>query len=72
MYVVNDRTRSLWIGTNGGHVYVYSIVGFEPQSINGPAIATDHTSACSLGENLLLLIIRLDVLVFSKRNSIKT
>jgi hypothetical protein len=50
MYLVNDRTRSLWIGTNGGHVYVYSIVGFEPQSINGPAIATDHTSACSLGK----------------------
>ncbi len=51
--LVNDRTRSLWIGTNGGHVYVYSIIGFERQSINGPAIATDHTNACSLGTILI-------------------
>ncbi len=49
MSLVNDRTRSLWAGTNGGHVYVYSIAGFESQSINPPAIATDLTSTCTIG-----------------------
>jgi hypothetical protein len=53
MFIVNDRSRSLWAGTNGGHVYVYSIIGFESQSINTPtigaAIATDQTSTCTMG-----------------------
>ena len=52
--VVSDRTRSLWIGTNSGHVYVYSIIGFEPQSSNGSAIATDQTHACSLAKEIRL------------------
>ena len=54
MILVNDRTRSLWIGTNSGHVYVYSIVGLEPQSTNGPAIAIDYTNACSLAKEIRL------------------
>jgi hypothetical protein len=49
MCLVNDRTRSLWAGTNGGHVYVYSITVFESQSINTPTIATDQTSTCTMG-----------------------
>ncbi|CAF2052766.1 unnamed protein product [Rotaria magnacalcarata] len=55
---VNDRTRSLWAGTNGGHVYVYSITGSEPQSINtltnGTPIATDQTSICSMAKEIRL------------------
>jgi len=51
MYLVNDRTRSLWIGTNSGHVYVYSIIGLEQQLTNITTIATDHTNTCSLGKN---------------------
>ena len=58
--LVNDRTRSLWAGTNGGHVYVYSLNGFESQvtnqaanaSANTAAIATDQTSTCTMGESL--------------------
>lgn len=55
MDLVNDRTRSLWAGTNGGHVYVYSITGYEPQSTNSPIngttpIITDQTSICSMGK----------------------
>ncbi|CAF4404345.1 unnamed protein product, partial [Rotaria magnacalcarata] len=44
----HDRTRSLWAGTNGGHVYVYSIIGFESQTLNRTTITTDQTSSCSL------------------------
>ncbi|CAF0790685.1 unnamed protein product [Rotaria sordida] len=55
---VNDRTRSLWAGTNGGHVYVYSIIGSEPQPINtltnGTPIATDQTSICSMAKEIRL------------------
>ena len=55
--LVNDRTRSLWAGTNGGHVYVYSITGVDTQiansATNGPnnaaAIATDQTTSCTMG-----------------------
>lgn len=47
--LVNDRTRSLWAGTNGGHVYVYSITGFESQPMNGSSIDTDQTNTCTLG-----------------------
>jgi lethal(2) giant larvae protein len=54
LFLVNDRTRSLWIGTNGGHVYVYSIIGFEPQTTHGSVIATDHTNACSLAKEIRL------------------
>lgn len=54
MILVNDRTRSLWVGTNGGHVYVYSIVGLEPQSNTGPAIAMDYTNTCSLAKEIRL------------------
>ena len=46
---MNERTRSVWAGTNGGHVYVYSITGFEPQATNGAAIATDQTNTCTMG-----------------------
>jgi lethal(2) giant larvae protein len=53
-FLVHDRTRSLWIGTNGGHVYVYSIIGFEHQSTSGSAIATDHTNNCSLAKEIRL------------------
>ncbi|CAF3686272.1 unnamed protein product [Adineta steineri] len=51
---VNDRTRSVWAGTNGGHVYVYSITGFEPQLLNGPAIATDQTNTCTMAKEIRL------------------
>jgi lethal(2) giant larvae protein len=54
MYLVNDRTRSLWAGTNGGHVYVYSLTGFESPLINSPAIATDQTSTCILAKEIRL------------------
>lgn len=60
--LVNDRTRSLWAGTNGGHVYVYSIMGVDsPSSLNPTAnsssdttnntaaIATDQTTTCTMG-----------------------
>jgi len=55
--LVNDRTRSLWIGTNGGHVYVYSIISLESQSINRVSIATDQTNTCSLGENFCIVLL---------------
>jgi len=48
---LHDRTRSLWIGTNGGHVYVYSINGLESPpatTTNGSAIATEYSNPCSL------------------------
>ncbi|CAF4598099.1 unnamed protein product, partial [Rotaria sp. Silwood1] len=51
---LHDRTRSLWVGTNGGHVYVYSIIGFESQSINRTTITTDQTSSCSLAKEIRL------------------
>ncbi len=69
--LVNDRTRSLWIGTNSGHVYVYSIIGFEHPSINGPAIATDHTNACSLGMNLFFVILRFEFFILAKEIRLK-
>lgn len=49
MRLVSDRTRSLWAGTNGGHVYVYSISASESQPVTGVAIATDQTSTCTMG-----------------------
>ncbi|CAF0863937.1 unnamed protein product [Adineta ricciae] len=51
---VNERTRSVWAGTNGGHVYVYSITGFEPQATNGAAIATDQTNTCTMAKEIRL------------------
>jgi lethal(2) giant larvae protein len=53
--IVNDRTRSLWAGTNGGHVYVYSITDFESHMTNGAAIATDQTITCTMGKILLFI-----------------
>ena len=47
--LAHDQTRSLWVGTNGGHVFVYSIVGFESQLTRGAAIGRDQPSTCSLG-----------------------
>lgn len=59
-YTVNDRTRSLWAGTNGGHVYVYSITGSDVQSantqMNGTPIGTEQTSICSMGKVLVCVI----------------
>jgi lethal(2) giant larvae protein len=60
--LVNDRTRSLWAGTNGGHVYVYSITGVESHSVNSSvnvststaAIATDQTSTCTMCKSPVL------------------
>ena len=54
LILVNDRTRSLWVGTNGGHVFVYSIVGLESQTTSGLAIAADHSNACSLAKEIRL------------------
>ncbi|CAF0865530.1 unnamed protein product [Rotaria sordida] len=51
---LHDQTRSLWAGTNNGHVYVYSIIGFESQSINRTTITTDQTSTCSLAKEIRL------------------
>ncbi|CAF1916654.1 unnamed protein product [Rotaria magnacalcarata] len=51
---LHDRTRSLWAGTNGGHVYVYSIIGFESQTLNRTTITTDQTSSCSLAKEIRL------------------
>jgi hypothetical protein len=44
-------------------VYVYSISGFEPQSINGAAIATDQTSTCTMGL-LFFILFELDLFVW--------
>ncbi len=73
MFIVNDRTRSLWAGTNGGHVYVYSISGFESPSTNGSAIATDQTGSCTMGE-LFMFLFRFSIYLVhsSERNSTKT
>lgn len=57
IYLVHDRTRSLWVGTNGGHVYVYSIVGLESQSNNRTSIVTDQTNICSLGTNFRIVLL---------------
>ncbi|CAF0833570.1 unnamed protein product [Adineta steineri] len=51
---VNDRTHSLWVGTNGGHVYVYSLIGFESQLTNRASIASDQTYTCSLAKEIRL------------------
>lgn len=52
--LVHDRTRSLWIGTNGGHVFVYSISGVESPSSNQVSIAADQTNVCSLAKEIRL------------------
>ena len=59
--LVHDQTRSLWVGTNGGHVFVYSIVGFEPQPSRGAAIGRDQPSACSLGTSLTFDLLRVRI-----------
>lgn len=82
LFSVTDRTRSLWAGTNGGHVYVYSINGIDPPSASNssPTIATDQTISCSMGWFTLflfadsnhLIIVYLNFFSSSKRNSFET
>ncbi|CAF1513318.1 unnamed protein product, partial [Didymodactylos carnosus] len=58
----NDTIRSLWAGTNGGHVYVYSIVGGDIQltsSIsqrpsNTPVGGIDQYGTCSMVKEIRL------------------
>ena len=53
---VHDRTHSLWVGTNGGHVYVYSITNI-PTSLNNDSnsiIVSDPSVKCSLAKEIRL------------------
>ena len=51
---VNDRTRSLWAGTNGGHVYVYSINTCDSQTNGGAPIETDQINTCTMAKEIRL------------------
>jgi len=52
---VHDRTHSLWVGTNGGHVYVYSINHIQIPSNNDlNSIVSDPSVKCSLAKEIRL------------------
>ncbi|CAF1130771.1 unnamed protein product, partial [Didymodactylos carnosus] len=61
---VNSTTRSLWAGTNGGHVYVYSIVSGDAQATsstvqrsgNPPSsgIVTEQYDTCLMAKEIRL------------------